>query len=239
MAFLDRIIDVEQGTDEWYASRAGKVTGSAIEKVTAKGKGGAEAATRRAYRVQIVTEILTGEPTTPGFQNSDMAWGKEWESAAREAYEAASGLAVTRVGFVLHPTIARAGCSPDGLVSWDGFDTPPGLTQIKCPASRTHLDYLLAGVVPEDYKPQMTWEMVCTGAKWCDFVSYDPRMPEHLRLFVVRYELDQVLAASLNRAAGEFLGEVDEMMQRLEALRPAPRPVPADAQPVEDEEVPL
>lgn len=217
---LDRIVEVEQGSPEWKAARAGKVTASRIPDVMAKIKSGGEAAARRDYRVQIATELLTGEPAEDGFQSKDMLWGIQQEPFAREAYEAQTGLRVDVVGFVLHPTIARAGCSPDGLVGWDGMGAPAGLVQFKCPKSGTHLGYIIADVVPTDYVPQMTWEMENTGAPWCDFVSFDPRMPEHLRLFVKRLTLDQVKAAEITREVKAFLGEVDDLLAKLAKARP-------------------
>lgn len=220
---LERIHNMEQGSPEWAACRAGKVTGSRLSAVLAKGKSG-EAATRRDYRTQLVTEILTGDPTPQGFVSDEMRWGTEQEPYARAAYEVRTGNVVDLVGFVDHPEVYRAGASPDGLVGWDGQGQPAGLLEIKCPKSSTHLTYFLAGVVPEDYKPQMTWEMACVGADWCDFVSYDPRMPEHLQLFVIRYHLDQVYLAQVNREVEAFLAEVQDTLDRLEKLRPPAEP---------------
>lgn len=217
---LDRIVDVEQGSPEWLAARAGKVTASRIPDVLAKLKGNGEAAARRDYRVQIATEILTGQPAEAGFVSADMRWGTEQEPFAREAYEAQTGLRVDTVGFVLHPTITRAGASPDGLVGWDGMGAPAGIVQFKCPKSATHLGYIIAGVVPTDYQPQMLWEMAVTGAPWCDFVSFDPRMPEHLRLFIRRFHLDPVELTRITREVNLFLGEVDELLAKLATARP-------------------
>lgn len=131
-----KILDIAQGTPEWLAARAGRVTASRIPDVMAKIKTG-EAATRRDYRAQIIAEILTGQPQGDTFTNEAMRWGTEQEPFARAAYEMASGFMVDQVGFVLHPTIDRAGASPDGIVDMDG------LVEIKCPKTATHIQYRL------------------------------------------------------------------------------------------------
>lgn len=213
-----RIINCEQGTPEWHTARAGKVTASAIKNVLAKGKGNAEAATRRNYRVQIVTEILTGLATEPGFQSKEMTWGTEHEAEARIAYEVQADTMVEPVGFVCHPTKDRRGASPDGLIGFNG-ETVEGLVEIKCPNSSTHIDYILANEVPSDYQPQMLWQMACTGAQWCDFVSFDPRLPEDLQLFVIRFNRDQARIDAMEAEVLAFLDEVDQTLASLKARK--------------------
>jgi putative phage-type endonuclease len=217
------VINCEQGTPEWHETRAGKVTASAVEKVMAKGKGNAESATRRNYRVQIVTEILTGQATPPGFESAEMRWGKDQEPFARAAYEAQSGAMVDQVGFVLHPTIMRGGASPDGLVGFDGESAVGGI-EIKCPNSATHIGYILADEVPTDYQPQMLWQMACTGAEWIDFVSFDPRLPEHLQLFIKRFHRDDARIEAMETEVIAFLSEAGELIAKLEAARPFEMP---------------
>ena len=202
------ILDCEQGTDSWKAARAGKVTASKISDVMAKIKTG-EAAARRDYRAQIVAEILTGTPQDDIFVNDAMRWGTEQEPYARAAYEATRGVLVDQVGLVLHPTIERGAASPDGLVD------PDGLVEIKCPKTATHLAYLLAGEVPSQYQPQMLWQMACTGAQWCDFVSFDPRLTEDLQLFVVRFKRDQARIDAMEAEVKAFLEEVDATLASL------------------------
>lgn len=214
-----KYFNVEQGTQEWLALRAGKVTASRVKDVLATIKSG-EAVARRDYRTQIVTEILTGAPVSDGFTNDAMRWGTEQEPMARSAYEVFTGKMVEVVGFVLHPTVARSGCSPDGLLGWDGNDTLEGIVQFKCPKTSTHLDYILDGRVPTNYHPQMLWEMACTGAPWCDFVSYDPRVPEHLQLFIRRFPRDQKRIDEITKEVLEFLGDVDAMLERLAGAAP-------------------
>lgn len=201
------VVDFPQGSAEWLAARAGKVTASRIADVLAKIKTG-EAAARRDYRAQLVAEILTGRPQEDGFQNAEMIWGTEQEPLARSAYELSRGVLVDMVGFVLHPTIERAGASPDGVVD-------DGLVEIKCPKTATHIQYLLADEVPAKYEPQMAWQMACTGAAWVDFVSFDPRLPEKSQLFVKRLLRDQKRIAEMEAEAKVFLQDVDAIVRRL------------------------
>ena len=206
-----KVIDFPQGSEEWAAARAGKVTASRIDDVLAKIKSG-EAASRRDYRAQLVAEILTGRPQEDGFQNAEMLWGIEHEILARGAYQVARDADVEPVGFVLHPKIERAGASPDGLAG-------QGLVEIKCPKTATHLQYLLAGEVPTKYQPQMLWQMACAEAAWADFVSYDPRLSPELQLFVVRFLRDDKRIAEMEAEVVRFLAEVDEMLNRLRSPR--------------------
>ena len=202
-----KIIDFPQGSAEWLASRAGRVTASCISDVMAKGKSG-EAAVRADYKAQIVAEILTGKPQGSTFTNDAMQWGTEQEPFARAAYEVTKGAMVDQCGLVLHPTIERAAASPDGLVN-------DGLLEIKCPKTATHLQYLLDGKAPAKYRNQMLWQMACTERAWCDFVSFDPRLPEDLQLFVVRFQRDDDAIKAMEAEVLAFLSEVDDIIKRL------------------------
>lgn len=202
-----KILDFPQGSEEWLASRAGKVTASRIADVLAKIKTG-EAAARRDYKAQIVAEILTGKPQGDDFTNAAMQWGTEQEPFARSAYEVAKDVMVDTVGLVLHPTIERAAASPDGIVG-------DGLLEVKCPKTATHLQYLLAGTAPVQYQPQMLWQMACTDKAWCDFVSFDPRLPDELQLFVVRFERNDERVKEMEAEVKTFLCEVDEIINKL------------------------
>jgi len=205
------ILDCEQRTDEWRQLRIGKVTGSRICDVLAEIKKG-EAASRRNYRAEIVVETLTGI-ASEGFISKEMQWGMDTEPFARAAYELQQDVEVTTVGFATHPLIERFGASPDGLVGTDG------LVEIKCPNTATHLDYLLNGVAPADYEPQMLAEMACTGRQWCDFVSFDPRLPSHLQLFVRRFHWDEARITEIETKVVKFIEEVDEVLRRLEDVQ--------------------
>lgn len=205
--------NVIQGSPEWFAQRVGKLTASRLADVLAKLKVG-EAASRANYRAELVAERLTGK-SAEGFTNAAMKWGTECEPLARAAYEAEFGLLVTEVGMVPHPTIPMSGASPDGLVSTDG------LIEIKCPETKAHIDTLLSKAAPAKYIPQMQWQMACTGRAWCDFVSFDPRMPADLQMFVCRVLRDDDLIRAYEAEAVAFLAEVEATVTQLTALRAA------------------
>lgn len=199
---------IEQGSKEWLAARCGLVTASRINDVMAKIKTG-EAATRRNYRAQVVAERMTGKPTET-FTNGAMQWGTETEPFARAAYEVSHSVFVDQVGLILHPEIKFSGASPDGLVGDDG------LIEIKCPNTATHIGYAIAGAVPSDYQNQMLWQMECTGRAWCDFVSFDPRMPDEMQLFCVRFMRDQKRIDEIKAEVIKFLGEVEDEISSLQ-----------------------
>jgi len=189
---------MQQGTDEWFAARLGKVTASrAADVMTKKGS-----AARANLSAQLVLERLTN---TKGelFSSPSMQWGVDQEPFARAAYEAHSGVWVDTVGFVQHPTIERAGASPDGLVGLDG------LVEIKCPNTATMLDVLSTGKVPSNHSIQMQMQMACTGRAWCDYAVFDSRMPVKAQLFVKRVQRDQKYIDDLNKEIIAFLAEVE------------------------------
>lgn len=197
----------EQGTLEWFNERLGKVTASRVADVIAKTKTG-WGSSRANYAAQLVAERLTGK-VTDSYRNAAMDWGIMTEPDARVAYEFLTDATVEHVGFVPHPTIAMSGASPDGLIGNDG------LVEIKCPNTATHIETLLGQSVPGKYITQMQWQMACTGRKWCDFVSFDSRMPESMRLFVKRIERDTTAVRDLETSVSEFLAEIDETVSRL------------------------
>ena len=194
---------MEQRTEEWYTARAGKVTASRVADVIARTKTG-YGASRATYMAELVIERITGQPVEK-FSSPAMQWGTEKEPEALSAYQVETGALVEQVGFVLHPDIPGSGASPDGLISADG------LIEIKSPNSATHLDTLLQQKIPDRYQVQMLWQMACTGRAWCDFVSFDPRLPEHLQLFVVRYEPKPEELTKIEADLVAFLNEVNQM----------------------------
>lgn len=203
-----KFIDCEQGSQMWAELRCGLVTASRCSDVIALTKKGEETADRRSYRSELIVEILTGQPY-PQYVSKEMQWGRDQEQYARAAYEMHSDVLVETCGFVLHPAIPRFGASPDGLVADDG------LIQIKCPNTTTHLAWMLAGTVPTEHMPQMLAEMACTGRSWCDFVSFDPRLPEHLQLFGRRFVRDQRMISSLEAEVAHFNAELDQVLSAL------------------------
>lgn len=202
--------DLVQGSAEWLAIRVGKVTASRVADVVAKTKTG-YGASRANYMAELIAERLTGAPAER-YTNAAMAWGTEKEPEARALYEFLTDAEVTQVGFVPHPTISDSGASPDGLVG------DAGLVEIKCPNTATHIDTLLGQSIPAKYETQMQWQMACTGRQWCDFVSYDPRMPDSMRLFVCREKRNDAMIAELAEEVGKFLTELDAKVAGLTAL---------------------
>lgn len=202
---------MEQRSAEWYAARLGKVTASRVSDIIAKTKSG-YSASRANYMAELVCERLTGIQGE-SFSSAAMVWGTNTEPLARSAYEMKSGSLVEETGFVLHPTIPMAGASPDGLIGDDG------LVEIKCPNTATHIDTLL-GVegAPSKYIAQIQWQLACTGRKWCDFVSFDPRMPEEMQLYMFRVHRDNDTIIELEREVEKFLAELEDKLTSLDKL---------------------
>jgi len=204
---------IAQGSTEWFLQRLGKATASRIADVIAKTKSG-YSTSRENYRVELALERITGQ-RQESYTNGAMQWGTDTEPLARAAYEAHTGHIVDEVPMLPHPTIAMSGASPDGLVDKDGQ------IEVKCPNSATHAKTLLAKKPDGKYVTQMQWQMACTGRAWCDFVSFDPRFPEHLQLCVIRVERDDEMIAELEREVTSFLAEVEQMVQQLNELEAA------------------
>ena len=198
---------IEQRTDAWFEARIGKVTASRVADVIAKTKTG-YSTTRDNYMAQLVCERLTGQKGET-FTNAAMQHGTETEPLARLSYEVAQNVLVDEVGFVPHPSIEMAGASPDGLVNDDG------LIEIKCPNTATHIETLLSQTVPGKYNTQMQFQMACTGRKWCDFVSFDNRLPHELQLFVKRVPRDDAFIKQIEAEIVQFLAELDDKITKL------------------------
>ena len=202
--------DLVQGSPEWFQARLGKVTASRVADVTAKTKTG-WGASRKNYAAELVAERLTGV-TANSYTNAAMQWGTDTEPQARAAYEFFRDAEVQEVGFVDHPSIPMTGASPDGLVGIEG------MVEIKCPNTATHIDTLLGQAIADKYVVQMQWQMACADRQWCDFVSFDPRMPEHLRMFIARVHRDSERIAELESAVNDFLAEINKTVTALESL---------------------
>ena len=198
---------VEQGTPEWFAARLGNVTASRVADVIAKTKSG-YSASRENYMAQLICERMTNT-VAESYTNAAMQWGTETEPLARAAYESVADVLVDEVGYIAHPTIERAGASPDGLIGVFG------LLEIKCPNTATHIDTLISEKVPTKYITQVQWQMSCTGRTWADFVSFDPRLPSGLQMFVKRVEFDAEYVAMLKEEVIKFLTELDAKISKL------------------------
>ena len=202
---------MDQRTDDWFTARLGKVTASRVADVVAKTKTGVSAS-RGNYMAQLIVERLTGKPVE-SFSSSAMQWGTDTEPLARAAYELATDTMVEEIGFVEHESIPMCGASPDGLVGDDG------LIEIKCPNTATHIETLINNTIDNRYVLQMQWQMACTDRKWCDFVSFDPRMPEALQMKIIRVNFNEMLVADLENQVEQFLNEVQEKLEILNNLK--------------------
>ena len=194
-----------QRNDDWYAARCGKVTASRIKDIDAKP---AKGKAYNALTLTILSERITGvqEESKP---NALMQWGIDQEPYAVAAYENATGNFVTETGLIDHPVIKMSGASPDGLIAKDGQ------IEAKCPATTTHLNTLLTKEVPADYIPQITWQLACTRRKWCDFISFDPRLPEHLQIVIVRVFAEDLDIAGVEKSVINFNRSVDQALADL------------------------
>lgn len=199
--------EIIQRSPEWYAERCGKITGSRVADIMRKTKSG-YSATRKNYLAEIVIGRLTGQPAD-SYTSPAMQWGIDHEDEAAEMYSALTFNDCEKTGFVNHPDIPSCGVSPDRLIGVDG------LVEIKCPNTATHIETLITGEIDKDYIVQMQMQMSCTGRKWCDFVSYDPRLPGDLKIFIKRVNRDNEFIADMESEIVKFLAEVDDTVERL------------------------
>lgn len=214
--------EIIQGSPEWHAIRCGKVTASRIADVVARDRSGKGwGVSRTNYAAQLIAERLTGVPAET-YTNAAMQWGTDMEPDARAAYQFYANMRVQVVGFVAHPSIADSGASPDGLVGDDG------LVQFKCPNTATHIETLFGASISGGYQKQMLWEMACTGRRWCDFASFDPRLPESMRLHVTRFHRDDEAIKALESEVVDFLKELRLTVHRLRSRYEPDSVVPGD-----------
>jgi putative phage-type endonuclease len=200
--------ELQQGSAEWIAARLGKVTASRISDVMAKTKSGAPSEMRANYMADLITERLTGKQAER-YVSAAMQWGTDTEAAARASYQFEAGVLVQTVGFVDHPRISMSGASPDGYVGSEG------LIEAKCPETKTHINTLLGASVDGRYVKQIQWQLGTTGRKWCDFISFDPRMPESMQIHITRVHRDDKLITELEAQVREFLSELDAKLAAL------------------------
>jgi hypothetical protein len=206
------IIEAEQRSPEWFAARAGRLTGSVAADIAATLKGGGEPASRRDLRTRLVLERLCGRPLEDEYENFDMRRGRELEPLALAAYEVETGNLVSQTGFLSHNELL-IGCSLDGHVG--DFD---GIVELKAPRPANHLKYIKAGVLPPEHRYQIVHNLFVTGAAWADFCSFSPDFPEPLRLFRRRVTRDEKEIAAYELLVRMFLGEVQREYDEIETL---------------------
>lgn len=208
------VIDFPQRSDEWRAARVGRLTGSRAPHMMAKIKSG-EAAARRNLRVGMALERLTQKPYERAFTARTVQQGIDCEPLALGMYEARKGCIVERTGFLSGGPI-MVGCSLDGHVN--DFE---GIIEAKCPESATHHEYLRTREIPTDYRWQCIHNLWVSGARWCDFISFDPSWPADLQFLCVRLERNEEQISAYQRDAERFLAEVSVEVQDIQKLRAA------------------
>ena len=188
-----------QRSEGWFADRCGKVTASRIKDIGAKPVKGKK---YNALTLTILSERITGvQEETP--TSKVMQWGIDQEENAIAAYENETGNFVKGTGLIDHPVIKLSGASPDGLVNLDGQ------IEVKCPYTATHLNTLLTKEIPVEHIPQITWQLACTRREWCDFVSYDPRLPKHLQIVMIRVFTKDLDIAGIEQSVINFNRKLD------------------------------
>lgn len=203
------ILNIEQGSDAWKQARAGSLGASSIADMMARTKSG-WSASRANLAARLVCERLTGTPQE-SYTNAAMQWGHDTEPQARQMYEFMRDVAVEQVGLVLHPSIAKSHASPDGVLE------DKGLLEIKCPNSATHIETLLSEQIDGKYIKQMQWQMAVCEREFCDFVSFDPRLPAEMQIFIKRVHRDDTMIAEMEKEASAFLDEIDETIAQLKS----------------------
>jgi len=198
---------MEQGSDAWKAIRRGKITGTGFAKVlSTRGE------TRLNYMRQLVLERKTGI-TVESFTNEAMEWGTKTEPQARAYYEKIYHIEVDQVGFVSYTSKNLAvsmdyanyvGVSPDGLLG------DLGCIEIKCPNTSTHIGYAATKSLPSKYNPQVQGLLWVTDRKWCDFISFDPRV-EKEPFWCIHVERDEAYINKLAAAVSVFIDEMVKM----------------------------
>lgn len=206
-------LDISQNTEAWFDAKRGRVSASRISDIIAKAKSGTFRASREGYAAELICERLTGK-TADSYKSASMIRGSETEPEARNLYALLSDVDVRQVGFVLHPHIPMAGASPDGWCAENGE------VQFKAPDTATHIATLLGAPVPSNYQTQMQWGLACSGRDWCDWVSYDNRVPPEMQIFIQRFHRDPRRIVELEAEVRDFLAEVDRKIEALRAAYP-------------------
>lgn len=202
-----------QGSPAWFTARLGKLTASRASDMLSTVKDPKkEAAGRRNLRIQLVLERVTGKRQASEFVSAAMQQGSEREADAAGLYEAITGNLLSSVGFCQHDTL-MAGCSPDGYINH--FE---GVVEVKSPLPATHWDYLRSGVIPGEYEKQITAALWITGAKWCDWLSFNPDFPPTLQVKLVRVERNEAEIDAFELSARLFLKEIERDVDELAKL---------------------
>jgi putative phage-type endonuclease len=204
-------VEQHQRSSDWFSARWGVITASRYGDVINQTKSG-YAASRKNYMSELVIQRLTPPPTEDdGYKNAAMTFGIDNEPVAKLAYELETGNTVDEAFFeLLNPDI---GASPDGYVG------EVGLIEIKCPNTATHIETIKTNEVPKYYIPQIQGQMMVTGRDWCDFVSYDPRLPENAQLFIKRVKRDEAYIKDLLKELNKFITELEKEVNYIKSYK--------------------
>ena len=204
-------VNCEQGTEEWLRSRLGKVTASKFKDVMTNGRGGAASKTAESYMMELIAEKLVQAPVND-FSSPAIKHGNDNEPHARSVYSWRTGSPVETVGFATHIEHPDVGASSDGLVGDEG------IIEIKCPYNPTnHLHTLTSQCFPKQYEWQIQGQLWVLQRKWCDFVSFDPRMPESHMMVVIRVERDEEQIQALSERVLLFVDAMKKKEREIES----------------------
>ena len=195
--------------DEWNDRRCGKITASRMSDVIAKGEG----VSRARYCAELASARMTGKPHRSTFSSDAIDHGNAYEAVARMMYEIKNGVMVEGDGktFIDHPFVKNSGMSPDGLINDDG------MVEIKCPSTHVFIEYKLAGEVPSVYRSQIVWQLACSRRKWCDFVAFDPDMPEDYGFIQIRFIPTEKEIKDMEFEVIKFNLEVEDLIKKITA----------------------
>lgn len=196
-----RIIEAEQRSPEWFEARRGKITASNFDKIVTIA--GLPSKQREKMLYQTAGELISGI-AQESFKSSAMERGILLEPEAISVYEFATGEKINKIGLCVDDDY-DFGASPDGMVGEDG------LLEIKCPAIHTHVEYLINGVLPSDYIQQVQGQLLVTGRKWCDFVSYYPGIKPLVVRVLPEGKFQKLLRSELIR----FCEEVKQIAEKI------------------------
>ncbi len=195
--------ECEQGSFEWLQARSGIPTASEFDKIiTPTGK---ESTQAEAYAERLLAEYILGHPVETFGGNAWTDRGKELEPDAVKFYELNKDVDTKAIGFCTNDE-KTMGASPDRLVGEDG------LLEIKCPAPQTHVHYLLTEKVDKGYYPQIQGQLLVTGRKWVDWLSYHPEMPP----VIIRVERDEEYLATMKALLAKFTEELEKKRVKLD-----------------------
>jgi putative phage-type endonuclease len=199
--------EVEQRSDEWVSLRIGKLTGSTFADVMPADKARVKwTQAQEKALMNVAAEILTGKSSDRFFVNEAMQWGIDTEDEAMEAVSLELLCPAKKCGIFQRGEYIAA--SPDGILG-DNDKT----LELKCPASATHLKYLLdPDSLWKEYKWQVLGEMYCTGLDSGIIASYDPRFLDESKRLLIYEPADYM--DDLKRLE-DRMGEVEEKIKEL------------------------